>query len=429
MKNSVHFRYHFFAVGQGLFTCGMLYRDNERYPRFVWVYDCGTTSSPQLIKEAIDELAGMIGQSQRVDLLVLSHFDHDHISGVCKLIGGFHIGTLLLPYMRREHLLLAAFGEKVDPTDPLIDFFVNPVDYLGRIGGLGIGRIAFVQPSGGEGPPPSTGQTTDSPLPGDGPVEVVISEDRNFPISAREWLSQRRNNTGRGLIPFFLRRNSAVTVQGLWEFVPYNDDIDFELPPEFIAQVEYFKKTLLSSDVESERVTALRALKETYVHTFGDSSEERNAISLFFYSGPIYGSWHHTELLGFSHYPYHFFPRLHRCWHWANISHGDRARCSLLYTGDGYLDSPDKLNRLLEYMRSDRMERVGTFQVMHHGSDSNWFKGVAAKIAPLFSVFSSDPAHKKFGHPHGSVLRDFWPYSPVQVDKVSDFTVHGLVKN
>ena len=61
--------------------------------------------------------------------------------------------------------------------------------------------------------------------------------------------------------------------------------------------------------------------------------------------------------------------------------------------------------------------------MMHHGAEPNWHKGVAAAFSPIFSVFCSDPMHRKLGHPHAPVLRDFWPYGPTQVDKVDGFTV------
>jgi len=34
-----------------------------------------------------------------------------------------------------------------------------------------------------------------------------------------------------------------------------------------------------------------------------------------------------------------------------------------------------------------------------------------------FSAFCSDPGRKKWHHPHAAVLRDFWPFNPLQVDK------------
>lgn len=67
------------------------------------------------------------------------------------------------------------------------------------------------------------------------------------------------------------------------------------------------------------------------------------------------------------------------------------------------------------------MAHTAFFQVMHHGSRRNWHQGLAAKIQPSISLFSSDPAHRRFKHPDGEVLRDFWPYGAVQIDRERDY--------
>lgn len=54
---------------------------------------------------------------------------------------------------------------------------------------------------------------------------------------------------------------------------------------------------------------------------------------------------------------------------------------------------------------------------MHHGAKGCWHIGVAAALKPSISVFSSDPYHKSYGHPHAEVVGIFLPFSPVQVDK------------
>lgn len=71
------------------------------------------------------------------------------------------------------------------------------------------------------------------------------------------------------------------------------------------------------------------------------------------------------------------------------------------------------------------MARTALFQVMHHGSRHNWHKGVAAKIAPDVSIFSSDTGHRRFGHPHAEVLRDFWGFGAVQVDRYRSYHLAG----
>ena len=74
------------------------------------------------------------------------------------------------------------------------------------------------------------------------------------------------------------------------------------------------------------------------------------------------------------------------------------------------------------------MQRAKVFQVMHHGAENNWHSGIAAKLAPSASIFSSNPAHKKYRHPHAQVLRDFWSHFPIQVDKEIGFHLVGLVE-
>src|SRR5438105_2163589 len=105
------FSYHFYPVGQGLFSSGSIQRDSEQKPRFLWVYDCGSSSGEAFIESGIRGLARSAGDPKRIDLLTLSHFDHDHISGVVRLLREFKIGTLLLPYMPLAQRLILAFEE------------------------------------------------------------------------------------------------------------------------------------------------------------------------------------------------------------------------------------------------------------------------------------------------------------------------------
>jgi glyoxylase-like metal-dependent hydrolase (beta-lactamase superfamily II) len=121
------FSYHFYPVGQGLFSAGSIRRQDEDSSRFLWVYDCGTSSSQDLEDAGILDLKRFANGRSRVDLLVLSHFDHDHISGVVRLLKEFEVGTLLLPYMPLAQRLVMAFEEgSGGGNDPLTGFYLNP---------------------------------------------------------------------------------------------------------------------------------------------------------------------------------------------------------------------------------------------------------------------------------------------------------------
>jgi len=417
------FNYHFAPVGQGLFACGCIYRSNEPDPCFAWVYDCGTTSRKVFVDRAIDHLEQRFAARKCLDLVTLSHFDDDHISGVCQLIQRFKIGTLLLPYMELRQRLILAFENGTSPNDNLMDFFLNPVDYLANLDGPGIDRILFVRASGNDGPILPEGSVNTPDDSGDFPrleFKIERPEDSKdyqaFDAAAEQAQSKTRVE--------FLRKSTAILLPNLWEFVPYNDDPEEKISKEFEAEVKIERDQLLNSNSKRSRNNALRRLKRIYDNEFGGSPYKRNVISLFLYSGPIYASWRHT-LLGNM-----WQVRFHRPMIWRRLWRGmrrlgEKKKCSVLYTGDGYLNRTKRLNRFTDYLQKDRIDRVGVFQVMHHGAKANWRRGVAAKISPLLSVFSSDPEHKGCGHPHAAVLRDFWGYGPVQVDKRTDFTCSG----
>jgi hypothetical protein len=64
---------------------------------------------------------------------------------------------------------------------------------------------------------------------------------------------------------------------------------------------------------------------------------------------------------------------------------------------------------------------------MHHGAEGNWHEGVAPRIAPAISIFSSDPKNKKLRHPHRPVLDEFRQFNPYQVDKRRGVVTTGLL--
>ena len=73
----------FWNLGQGLFSSGRIQMGDA--PAFHWVYDCGTSSSQQLIQNAVQKYNQQENNAD-IDLLVLSHFDKYHISCVKELV-------------------------------------------------------------------------------------------------------------------------------------------------------------------------------------------------------------------------------------------------------------------------------------------------------------------------------------------------------
>ena len=87
-----------FPVGQG----GFAY---ERIENYVVIYDCGSHSSMSRVESFIDDVSMRI---DHVDLLFISHFDKDHVSGLRYLLSHLRVRTAVVPWIASE--LKMAYG-------------------------------------------------------------------------------------------------------------------------------------------------------------------------------------------------------------------------------------------------------------------------------------------------------------------------------
>lgn len=414
---NVCFQYDFHPVGQGLFASGCLYTPNKPQPRYVWVYDCGTLPSiPPLDWNAkMLELRQFIRGRTSIDLLTISHFDDDHIAGVTTLLGQFRVETLLLPYVPLWERLLIPFGNDMRPGDDRMRFYLNPVAYLRELGGDNLGNIIEVEPGGEDGPlfESEGGDFPREPDLVDGPWKLKAKTQFH---DAEEKSGQTAGNNEQQKET--IASGQPMTVQGLWEFCPYNAKRSDELTIGFKAEVVKLRARLLNPQAGADLTANLEALKKIYDDEFGGKPRPRNIISLFLYSGPVYPTWNAHKLLIPDFAKPSYFPGRYPCWYRVHPNApGHSPKCSLLYTGDGYLNTPKSFDSLKAALGNNRMANVGIVQVAHHGSRENWHTDLASKLKPVFSVFSSDPARGPTYHPHAEVLRDFWPYTPARVNE------------
>lgn len=417
------FDYKIHPVGQGLFSSSSLWVGSSPRP-FRWVFDCGTTSSDSLLQAALGAL--MAGARPgygrpRLDLVVVSHFDGDHVSGLVRLLSAFDVGDLLLPYMPLWQRLVLAVAEDIGPDDPLLPFLIDPVAAVTSMTEEGgVRRIVFVPPSGGDPAPPTPDPGPDDPRIEDGPL---VDLDQGDP--PKDWHSDTAAGGPPGLPVVFLSPGGALRVRDVWEFVPYNDaDVAGSGFASWRSRVEQERRRLIHGTVD-DKTDALAQIKAAYATEFGTSSKARNLISLFLYTGPLL-RWRHGWRFETGQFLRMGWNRL-RGRPDCRTSIGWGARPGQLFTGDGYLDSADRIDRLRNFFGVYRIASIGLFQVMHHGSRKNWRPGTGAALRPDVSVFSSDPAHRGFRHPNREVVRDFRHYGPVQVDRQWGFDMSGVV--
>lgn len=419
--NAWQVAYRFHPVGQGILHSGEL-RQGRR-PPFTWVYDCGSVTAAAQVKSELDTLCAARnaapGSKPRLDFVALSHFDADHISGLVHLLGLFEVKIILLPFLELwQRFWVAASADDLDSS--FLQFLVDPAGYLRGVDGGREARIVFVPPSAGDPPPALDLGPPEGPRGelDDQPMKLRLETDRVPDVvdgEIPEVTGQRLSAAE------FLKVGSVLDIDGLWEFVPYNDAHQAKrCPAGFQATVEPLIKTLLAAGNPADRKTAQDALKAHYNTTFGDSAYRRNIISLFLYGGPVsapaaaYIETGETRLGSMA-------------WrHGSDRSGLSATHFSMLFTGDGSLNSKSRRTGFENFFTPHgRLDKTSVFQVMHHGASGNSSPEVAALVAPRASIFCSDPS-KGHKHPDADVLRQFWPYNCVQVDDANGWLMLGV---
>lgn len=117
-------RYHY-PIGQGTFSAQIVRTYEKQY---VCVYDCGSTNGTLNISKYADDL--FCKTEGIIDLLVISHFDKDHVNGIKKLYDKkFKIKKIVIPYVPlSERILLLLQGSQENNLKEA----VNPKKFLAR---------------------------------------------------------------------------------------------------------------------------------------------------------------------------------------------------------------------------------------------------------------------------------------------------------
>lgn len=409
--------YQFMPVGQGLFATGSFGLDGCVQPRFRWVYDCGTASGLHLIESGIEQLKDEIPKPQTekrvLDLVVISHFDADHLNGLKHLLIQFHIKNLMLPFTYLGQRLQYMFSQRPYTSKADQAYYLDPVETILAIEGVKIDSIILVLPATGDPVPVQA-----PPLEPTSPRQFgsLLFEQGFIPnndLIGNTEISAMRNMTIKNKVSLqVMSGNSAATYNEIWEFIPYNEPYSTsKASVDFLKKVEA-KRQILFSSTSVEKTHAIKSLKKTYDEHFGSSGKDRNIISLFLYSGPV----NRIDIT-----PSDITCLLVDTAPWEKKEcMKDRLLLSVLYTGDGYINKIRRWNELVHYFGELRMSRIAALQVMHHGARGNWFKGLANLICPALSIFSSDPdrgGKPEKSHPHAKVLEDFRSHCPLQADK------------
>jgi hypothetical protein len=134
----------FHKAGQGCFYSGIINANGR--DRFSFVYDCGSTNGAGILRQEIarfeDEMA-TAGKTE-IDLLVISHYDADHVNQLPSLLKNLNCRIAVLPYLTNLERLKIYYSTEINDgtqDDDYSSFIRDPASYLSN---LGVEQIIFI---------------------------------------------------------------------------------------------------------------------------------------------------------------------------------------------------------------------------------------------------------------------------------------------
>lgn len=390
----------FWGVGQGLFSSGVISRNNKD---FIWVYDCGSDNQA-LVDKAINRMKSHY-KKEEINLLVISHFDKDHISGIKTLCQHYKIKRIVLPYYTLWDRLYLFSILKIDKEDEFFNFFINPVGYLIKELELTEETDILLVPT--------------SDIEAESLVQdpTFIEDDDGLRFIEIKPLSKEFDDTNHKVR--WLAPQKLLEIEKEAEFFFYN--VPTSLLKQKPANFSLFRRDI--QNIISISPLDINAIKKVYRKYFirknkhgKNNSLDANIISLFLYITPLFDKSAYCEYLLET-------KKMGNIYRLVVCDKDFRHRKGILYTGDGSLKTKVLLDTFKQHIGQDRLKNIGCLQVMHHGAKGNWQKGLGQLFEPAVSIFSADE-NSKYHHPHPEVVKDFLPYQPVWVNQNLDVTIY-----
>ncbi len=365
-KLQVEFCFH--PVGQGCFYTGRFL--NEGNIKFNFVYDCGSKTKGAFLQYAIDKYKKSIVKNT-IEMVIISHFDEDHVNGVFELLKGVRCNNLIIPYYSPvERLALYLKASKFD--DNYRQMLQNPIGFFESEERFNIGKIILV---GGTKPNEETDE--DGPFGKDLPRRNIANE--NYELDGpflseeehKEVLEEIKRSYNEEITSKKLRilRKPYLIKIYIWEFVFYLRKHDqILLIDSFSKDVDQIliKNNIKLTDLFDP--SPLKDLTNCYRRWFG---KNLNLTSLIVYHGLInVGICDVLMSCNPCPYPYRFYR------YYFDGSFSDFKMGTLL-TGDADLSSPNKVKKMITYFTNfECFDKICLLQVPHHGSKYSWLDDV-----------------------------------------------------
>lgn len=421
------------AVGQGSFHSASVEVEMDkgaRY-RYDYVYDCGALdgwqASPALLKSVqrldLEPRQDSGGQSV-IDVLVLSHYDCDHIIGAEFLISRFMVRRIIVPFLSPVELMLVLACQ----PDALTAEHVRALHRLAT----GAGDVLFgipvtqVQP----GPYDEPGNDIEDELQlQDRPEATDPPATRQIPGSMQAVTEASNSPVG---VTLPTGRAARVTVPGTsmrpWRLKFWNRGVNDDLIEHVFFQlwicgfplhalgdpngVDELVGWLKSSRNRKATLAAYNQAIAKYRPTWASEAVGKrlaNFLSLVMCSEPALKAESHlhyyaTSSIGYVRGPWWRDSHLDSDFHPIDL----RSRTGWLGTGDAPLGELDVWSDFNACYRQE-LGRAQTVQIPHHGAapkaGPKFFNTALLPEAHMCAVISAG-IRNRYGHPTTQVIKE-----------------------
>ena len=337
-------------AGQGLFYIGEI--DRSKGEKFKFIYDCGGNNISGAISQHITK-------GEVIDMLVISHFDDDHINGLPDLFNKVSkIKRIFIPYYRgiENYLLLMSYIYGNGATFDKVD------------------EIVLVNSSEG--------------VEDEQDFNEIITEE------VRDINRYRLQNTKIKEIG-----NTVLSVEGEWIFKFYNARISTDISI-VISDINNLisnnnckdLEELLEQNLNAAKV-GLRTIYSNYCSSKYNNSKQ-NQSSLCLYHAPIKKETSGIHLM---------------------LDNGVRFGCyfeiyrfGTMLTGDISLKTKKKTENYYDFIKHYIKEvcNTGIFLLPHHGANNNWNSLILEDFMRTPIFLNSSGINNRFKHPGSMVIKE-----------------------
>ena len=360
-------KFKLWPVGQGLFYSGNIDK------KFNFIYDCG--GDVPYIDIAVDKYISEM-KINELDMLIISHFDEDHINGLPRLFsrvkkiskifipyyGGISTYLLLLTYMYIYDVNLLDTDSEIIFVDTVLEGERDREEFIGVFG--------------------------------DNLTETYNIDDKF-----------KTDN-----IKLSKLRRQVVKFKDLWKFKFYNTYLkkgisSFDIVKEINNIMNNYSCTGLYDLLSQIKNTKIKKdLKDVYnkfcMSCYGNSKQ--NQSSLCVYHSPMNCNCKYRKILVFSNEKNGFY---YPIFDYNPLSYNDNGT---MLVGDISLKVQSRSDKFDNFCKHYANELINTkfFLTPHHGSANNWNRNILNNCPNASFFLNSAGLNNKYYHPNFTVISD-----------------------